>query len=243
MASGGATKLKSSYGYIDIGPQNTSWAHIYTDRPRFIFNKDIYTTTGGFSAYSSANLYLRTNGTTRMTILNSNGYVGIGTSSPSRTLHVVGSIRFDVGSDRNLAFNDWELAGAGGMTINAHNDANSSHKPLAFAASVFLFHGGPVRVDGKLVTKEMHVKTNVWSDFVFDDDYQLITLDDLSKYIYEHRHLPGVPTEKEVKEKGINVGEMNAILLQKVEELTLYLIKQDKKIIKLEKEIEELKKN
>ena len=75
-----------------------------------------------------------------------------------------------------------------------------------------------------------------WSDFVFDDGYQLPSLEQLERYVKENRHLPDVPTETEVKQGGVDLGQMNALLLQKVEELTLY-------IIDLQKQIDELKKN
>ena len=84
-------KVTTPSGYIDIGPQNENWAHIYTDRSNFIFNKTIYSHNGFFSANSSNKLNLQTDGTTRLTILNSNGRVGIGTSSPQEALHLEGS--------------------------------------------------------------------------------------------------------------------------------------------------------
>ncbi len=89
----GALRVKSSTGYLDLGSQNTSWAHIYTDRPRVIFNKPVYAIGGNFSAYSNSNLYLQTNGTTRITALSSNGNVGIGTTAPTAKFHNVGTVR------------------------------------------------------------------------------------------------------------------------------------------------------
>lgn len=73
-----------------------------------------------------------------------------------------------------------------------------------------------------------------WADYVFDKDYSLMNLDLLEKYIDEHHHLPDLPSADEVKENGIDLGEMDAKLLQKIEELTLY-------VIDLKKENEELK--
>lgn len=63
-----------------------------------------------------------------------------------------------------------------------------------------------------------------WADFVFHKDYQLPTLAEVEKYIAKHSHLPGIPTEAEVAENGVDLGDMNAKLLQKIEELTLYMI-------------------
>jgi len=76
-------------GYITIGPANSGWAHIYTDRSNFIFNQDVWSIPGGFSSYSSSDLTLKTNGTPRLTIQNSTGNVGIGTQSPGSKLTVV----------------------------------------------------------------------------------------------------------------------------------------------------------
>lgn len=73
-----------------------------------------------------------------------------------------------------------------------------------------------------------------WPDFVFAPEYKLTSLPELYKYIESEKHLPGVPSANEIGEEGIKVSEMNAILLQKVEELTLY-------VIELQKQIDELK--
>jgi hypothetical protein len=69
-----------------------------------------------------------------------------------------------------------------------------------------------------------------WADFVFDADYELNTLSQVEKYIAKNKHLPNVPSTKEVEEKGVNLGEMDAVLLRKVEELTLYIIELQKQI-------------
>ena len=86
-------------GSIQIGPVNGDWAHIYTDRPSFIFNKDIYAIGGGFSAYNSSNLYLKTHGTVRMTIKKTNGFVGIGTTEPESKLDIRGDLYINSGDN------------------------------------------------------------------------------------------------------------------------------------------------
>ena len=73
------------------------------------------------------------------------------------------------------------------------------------------------------------------------DDYKLMRLDELETKIKETGHLPEIPSAKEVSEKGVSVGEMQSKLLQKVEELTLYVIDQNKRIAALERENEGLK--
>ncbi|MNU07544.1 hypothetical protein D3C72_2531870 [compost metagenome] len=70
-----------------------------------------------------------------------------------------------------------------------------------------------------------------WPDFVFAKDYKIHSLQETEKHIKQHGHLPGIPSAEEVKANGIDLGEMNAKLLEKVEELTLHLIEKDKEII------------
>ncbi len=84
-------------------------------------------------------------------------------------------------------------------------------------------------VNGSIRSKEVKVEAG-WSDFVFDEGYNLRSLKEVESFIHEKGHLPEIPSEAEVTENGINLGEMNAKLLQKIEELTLYLIEKDKQI-------------
>jgi len=97
-------------------------------------------------------------------------------------------------------------------------------------------------VNGKIRTQEVEVYIGSWWDCVFKDDYNLPTLSEVELYIVEHNHLPGIPSENEVLEKGVNLGEMNGLLLQKIEELTLYMIELKKQNDFLASEIENLKK-
>ncbi|MCD6532353.1 hypothetical protein J7K99_07915 [bacterium] len=87
----GALRISTGNGYVDVGPKNSSWCHFNTDRPKYYFDKPIYINGGSLSSYNTSDLHLQTNGTDRITVLNSNGYVGIGTTSPSYRLHVVNS--------------------------------------------------------------------------------------------------------------------------------------------------------
>lgn len=98
-------------------------------------------------------------------------------------------------------------------------------------------------VDGHAIFKKVIVTQSNWADFVFDDDYRLKSLDEVEAYIEENNHLPDVPSEQEVIENGISLGDMDAILLQKIEELTLYLIKLENKNQELEKQIHTLLNN
>jgi hypothetical protein len=169
-------------GYITIGPLNPGWAHIYTDRPAFMFNQNIWSLTGGFSAYEQADLTLKTNGTTRLTVSQATGNVGIGTSSPNERLTVNGTI-----------------------------------------------YGKEVKVDLSVPGP----------DYVFQKSYGLPTLEEVKAYVDANKHLPDVPCAEEMKKDGIKLAEMNMILLKKVEELTLYMMQQQKEIQDLKKTIDE----
>jgi len=93
-------------------------------------------------------------------------------------------------------------------------------------------------VEGIIGAREVKVTTDSWADFVFKPNYNLRPLSEVEQFIKANNHLPEIPSEAEVKENGIGLGEMNAKLLQKVEELTLYLIEQNKEIIEMKKENE-----
>ncbi len=94
-------------------------------------------------------------------------------------------------------------------------------------------------VAGTIRATEVKVETG-WADFVFDKDYKLPTLSEVENHINEHKHLPNIPSEAEVKENGVSLGEMQAKLLQKIEELTLYVIDLKKENTEQGKKIEEL---
>lgn len=80
-----------------------------------------------------------------------------------------------------------------------------------------------------------------WADYVFKDDYNLLPLRDVEKHIKENGHLPNVPSAETMVKSGIDIAKMNAKLLEKIEELTLYAIEQDKRLTKIEQENNELK--
>jgi chitodextrinase len=91
-------------------------------------------------------------------------------------------------------------------------------------------------VNGSIRSKEIIVESG-WSDFVFEQDYDLATLEEVENYIIEHGHLKDIPSAAEVQSKGIGLAKMNTLLLMKIEEITLYLIEANKRIKQLENQL------
>lgn len=108
------------------------------------------------------------------------------------------------------------------------------------AASQNMYIGQNAFVKYKLVAKEVQITTNVpTADYVFEDDYELKPIDELEAFLKKNKHLPNIPSAAEFSEKGYKVGDMDNMLLEKVEELTLYIIGQDKRIKELESALNE----
>ena len=90
-------------------------------------------------------------------------------------------------------------------------------------------------VNGNIKAKKLTITQTGWADYVFKPTYKLMKISSLEKYINQNGHLPDIPNEKSIMDKGNDVGETQTLLLRKIEELTLY-------IIKMEKEIQDLKR-
>ena len=101
--------------------------------------------------------------------------------------------------------------------------------------------GYKLAVNGTIRAKEVKVESE-WADFVFKKDYNLPALEEVEQHIEENGTLPGVPSEKEVKANGVNLAETNVLLLQKIEELTLYIIQQEKRMEVMEAKIDSMMK-
>lgn len=130
-------------------------------------------------------------------------------------------------NEGHLLFNN---LGSVGINVG-ENDADSKLAGVALG------------VNGTIIATELIVQEfGDWPDFVFAEDYNLMSLNEIEEYIVNNGHLPSVPNEKEVVENGVNLGKMSAILLQKVEELTLHIIELNKQNEELNKRITELEK-
>jgi len=137
------------------------------------------------------------------------------------------------GGSQNLLFSIPNNGNDGGSYVGFEDNHNGVWAKF--------FNNATARFNGKIFVKEVEVKANVWADYVFNKDYKLDSLEEVEKHIAEKGHLPNMPSAAEVIVKGINVAEMDAKLMEKIEELTLYSIQQNKRIKKLEAENESLK--
>lgn len=125
------------------------------------------------------------------------------------------------------AANNWKNIGVDLVATNSGNVGIGINAPK-----------NKLDVNGTIHSREVKVDTQNWSDFVFKKEYDLPTLQEVEKHINEKGYLIDMPSEAEVLKDGINLGDMNVKLLQKIEELTLYVIQQNKEInsLKLEKQ-------
>lgn len=180
--------------------------------------------------------------------------VGIGTLNPTYELDVKGTIAVDnlVRVQKDGSYRIALSAAADGY-VSGRN-ASLETKFLVTSNGTSYFNGGnmgigttntlgfKLAVNGHLRAKEITVDTG-WADFVFQNDYSLPTLSDVEAHIKEKGHLQDIPSAKEVEENGIKLGAMNAKLLQKIEELMLYTIQQQKEIDALKKELSNINSN
>lgn len=100
---------------------------------------------------------------------------------------------------------------------------------------------GNVAVNGKLEAKEIKVTLTPTADFLFEEGYNIPKIEDVERHIKEKKHLPDIASAKEMEKEGVNVGEFQIKLLQKIEELTLYVIQLNKEVKQLKKDNQELK--
>jgi hypothetical protein len=169
------------------------------------------------------------------------GSVGIGTATPAAQLHTTGSVRFagltsDTTKTRvivsdasgNLFYRDASTLAGNGLLNSSLANRDTVRSSLA--------------VNGTISAQRLRLSQTGWPDYVFDSSYRLPSLDQLEKYIRQHNHLPGIADAKEAESKGIDVGDHQAALLKKIEELTLYAIGQDKKLQMQSEQIDALKR-
>lgn len=174
------------------------------------------------------------------------GNVGVGTMTPNEKLDINGNVLVDRmvkidghGSVASLQIMDNSDTGTPDVILRG-DGGDSYIKAGGFGIGTMDTGTYKLAVNGNVRAKEVRVETG-WSDFVFEKDYGLPSLEEVEEHIKNKGHLKDIPSAEEVAENGILLGEMDSKLLQKIEELTLYTIAQEKRIKHLEKENETLK--
>lgn len=139
-----------------------------------------------------------------------------------------------------VASTAWLTGGNNNTDPNVHFIGTNDAMPLIFKTNGI--KQAKLTTDGVFTVKKLRVTQTAWADYVFDNTYKLRTLHDVERYINRYKHLPGVPSQKEVTNSGVDVADNQAMLLRKIEELTLYMIGINKEVEKLKKENASLKK-
>ncbi|HWZ20998.1 MAG TPA: hypothetical protein VNW06_00005 [Cytophagaceae bacterium] len=141
----------------------------------------------------------------------------------------------------------FRIAANGNVTVGSYATAPASklavNGTMSIGSDGYVPAGYTLAVNGTILATEVAVKLRTkWPDYVFSKDYKLMSLGEVEQYIKKNKHLPGILSEKEVKEKGIELANMNTLLLEKIEELTLHTIDHKKTIDLQSKQIEDQQK-
>lgn len=226
--NGGDLFVQSSHGVIRLGyAGGNEWQMATTGG-----GADLrwYTTANGGSTVAPRHYFSQ------------NGNVGIGGFSgagvPNARLEVIGS-------GNTSATNLLMLRRANGDTLVRVRDDGRFHVSGAMligSTSARTALGYALSVDGKIMAEDVVIQNSTtWPDYVFEDNYKLLSLEELDKRIKQQKHLPNIPSTAELAaQKSVSLGEMDRKLLEKVEELTLYIIQLDKDKKELEKRVTRL---
>jgi len=214
---------------------------------------------GKIGTESNHNLTLTAGYWNDVMTLTTAGNVGIGTTNPDNAqswnkvlnLHGQSHAKFLVTESGGVKTGIFSHAGYNGkigteshhnltLTAGYWNDVMT----LTTAGNVGVGTTSPqskLSVNGTITAKEVKVTNTGWSDFIFEDNYKLASLASVESYIKKNRHLPDIPSAKEVEQQGLAISEMLAKQMQKIEEMTLYLIELKKENEDLRSEVEMLK--
>ncbi len=219
---------------------------------------------GTVTANNTGKAIIRVNGGDRFTVA-PDGNIGIANNTPVSKLHILGGD--DVGltastngylmlgsaASGNLIFDNNEIQArnvAAGSDLFIQNDggnvifcgAEQGAVGIGVTAGTSIPAGYLLAVDGKILSEEVRVElSGDWPDYVFANDYKLPSLDKLRNYIAENKHLPNIPAAAEVEKNGFELGDMQKRMIEKIEELTLYVLQLETEMKVMQKKLNEIK--
>jgi hypothetical protein len=206
---------------------------------------------GTYSSNTLGKFQVRTAGADNLTVA-SNGNVGIGTETPVSKLHVAGRSLFkgvgevlaidgtsnpNIGFYTNGVFKSFISQSSSELFIgvnnaNLHLDAGQ----IAIGAVIPAASGYKLTVTGKVICEELKVQLQgAWPDYVFQNKYNLMPMPELRNFINTNNHLPNIPAAAAIEKSGMEVGEMQRKMMEKIEELTLYILQLEEKVNALSK--------
>ena len=237
--------LNNSYGIEHIGEGGN------------ILSTRIGGTSAGIGTFSPTDMRIFSGSLSRIIISQATGGVFIGTDNPAvgtkltvQTLNNSDGISH-IGEGGNILSTHIGGSSAGiGTFSNTHMRLYCNGRSDLFIAAATgnvgigteNFGTYKLAVNGNIRTKEVVVESG-WADYVFEKKYKLPLLSDVEKFIHTNKHLPNIPSAVEIEKNGLQLGDMQKRMMEKIEELTLYIIEQQKQIKAMQLEMESYKKN
>lgn len=239
---------------LTVETDNNSYGITHRSIQGNILSTRIGGTTAGIGTFSPTDMRIFSGGLSRMIISQTTGQVFIGSDQPAigtkltvQTLNNSDGISH-IGEGGNILSTRIGGTSAGFGTFSNTNMrifCNSSSRIFVAAATgnVGIGTDNPtykLSVLGNIRSNEVVVETG-WADYVFDKKYKLPLLSDVEKFIQLNKHLPNIPSAKEVEEKGLHLGDTQKRMMEKIEELTLYMIEANKQLEKTTTELATVK--